>query len=257
MQTPRAMQCCGGMPARTFRICPVRLRLVVVAILTILFGFGASVKAQIGNLDWASGKKATKYKRQVDYEQTKLQFFMEPAIGNAKYDYEKSSESVIMVDLGIGGIYRVYRSPAEGMKFDIAAYFQVGANMADFDIDGLRLLGSAAPEVGVVLPSKSSLTVRPFASFGPGISVLHNGYAYAGGFGANVFDFDDGNQDEKTVKMVWVLRAGVEVGSKTGPLSGSIGVKRIGRGETKLDSDRKFTEADLLFMLGIRFKLAL
>lgn len=265
MQGSRSTQFCRRSDDSMSHYRAIRSGVLTVVILLVLFWLAPSVQAQIGNLDWASGEKAVKQKKLVKYEDVKFQFFMEPGVGKAKFKHSTGPESALMLDMGVGGIYQVFRSPGEGVQFDAGLYFSIGSNLPDFDFDGLRLLGVAAPEIGIKLPTSNSLLLRPFLSFGPGLSVLNNGYVYADEIGGmDIFDFADG--DEKFAKLVWVLRAGIEIGSKTGPMSGVIGVKRIGRGDTEYQTysysdgtyrKAEYSETDLLLLLGIRFKFAM
>jgi len=266
MQESTSMQSPHGLGQSSSRHTMIRASVSAVVFLAIVLWLAPSVQAQIGNLDWASGEKAVKQKKQVDYEEVKFQFFMEPGVGKAKFKYPEGSESALMLDMGVGGVYQVFRSPGEGVQFDAGLCFSIGSNLPDFDFDGFRLLGVAAPEIGAKLPTSNSLLLRPFLSFGPGLSVLNNGFTYSDEFGGmDIFDFADGD-DEKFAKLVWVLRAGIEIGSKTGPMSGVIGVKRIGRGDTEFQTysysdgtyrKYKYSETDLLLLLGIRFKFAM
>lgn len=243
---------------------------LAITVLTLLFFLmsGSCAFGQIGNLNWASGKKASKKKNKLaDYENSKFQMFMEPGVGKAKMDYESQSlnydstwdtysdsYSDLMLDLAMGGVYQAYRTTGNGPRIDASVYFSVGADLTDFDFESLHLMAVIAPEIGVLLPSSSNLAIRPFVSFGPGFSFLNN---IANGNKETDYFYSSGDNEE-FFELVTIMRAGIEFGQKKGPYSVALSVKKIGRGETKYSSTtskstRKFS--DLLFTLGFRIKL--
>jgi len=216
----------------------------VLSIVTTAYG-------QIGNLDWADGAKKGKTHQKKDYSKARFQLFIESGFGKMGldepdipdslkyyyYNYFEGNEK--FVDISIGGKFMVFSSPGEGVKVDVSILAGVGANIVELSFDNFRLLGHIGPEIGVTLPTKSNMRIRPFFSLGPGLSVLDVVY------------------DENTFNQVWVFRLGVELGAKNGRLSFALGGKMIKRSasEDYYGGGKGPKETDTLGFLALRFKM--
>jgi hypothetical protein len=229
---------------------------VVLVVLIVTFAVSNGL-CQIGNLDWYDGREMDK---EEDYEAKRLQFTIEigggvaqtKVAGDSIQDYWGDfDESDFMPDLALGMAYRIFRSSSDASPaVDILICGSAGVNMVyaghDFDADDLgdnfRVLLTAAPEVGVRFPVGSSKCLRPFGSFGPGLSILNPDW------------FED------DLMLVWILRFGLEIQTK-GPLSYLIGAKLIFRGDHPSNYDWMYDDAidynekDYLGFFGLRVKI--
>lgn len=229
-------------------------RLIWVLFVALLVS-AASVPtyAQIGNLGWAQPDTSALSRKQVTYGSTRFVLFLEPSFGWSKTSCEnrgrwgdtthvyKHSDTESILDIAIGVGYTAFVSQNH-FQWDVSVYAGVGANLADFDFDNFRLLGTAVPEFGLTLPNPARIRIRPFLSFGPGLSVL------------NTYEDSDFN-------LVWVLRLGVEIASPGAPISGVVGLKRIERGAHSRSDyygySSKADESDTMLFLSGRYNFAL
>ncbi len=139
----------------------------------------------IGNLDWIHPeKKPSKARSRISLPLTVM---LDPGIGGFRrhdvdYDtrgkktYEHSSTDM---ELHMDAVARLPVLTAEGLShggppavhWDVSTLATFGLGLANFDFTHFEVLLSAAPEIGVSLPAGTSHTVRPFLSFGPGLSL--------------------------------------------------------------------------------------
>ncbi len=150
-----------------------------------------------------------------------------------------------MYDISFAGTYRIIRGNSmTANQYELSFYASVGASMVSsnhefFDWDSIRLLGLIAPEFGYRFPLGEQMMIRPFFSFGPGLSVIDN------------YLSDD------HLNLVWVPRMGVEIQRKPNAVSLIIGLKKIIR---SIDNDYFYGSASMsedndLWFIGLRFKI--